>query len=118
MAAQSALARLSDIPEAIENILTLTKNVSLDQFEADWQKRWIVERGIEIISEASRRLPGDLKQRHPEIPWPRVASIGNVLRHEYERIAPAILWKLAQDELQPLEQACRTELQQLKNQTS
>ncbi|HEX4077332.1 MAG TPA: HepT-like ribonuclease domain-containing protein [Rhizomicrobium sp.] len=112
----SAIARLSDILEAIGNILTLTTDVSLEQFEGDWQKRWLVERGIEIISEASRRLPDDLKQRHPEIPWQRVASIGNVLRHEYERVAPAILWKVAQDELQPLEEVCRIELGQMKNQ--
>jgi uncharacterized protein with HEPN domain len=49
MAAQSAIARLSDILEAIENILTLTTDVSLEEFEGDWQKRWMVERGIEII---------------------------------------------------------------------
>jgi uncharacterized protein with HEPN domain len=116
MTAQSAIARLSDILEAIENISTLTTDVSLEEFEGDWQKRWMVERGIEIISEASRRLPDDLKQRHPEIPWQKVASIGNVLRHEYERVAPAILWKLAQDELQPLEDACRVELRRLTNQ--
>jgi uncharacterized protein with HEPN domain len=113
MTAQSTIARLSDILEAIEHIITLTADVSLEQFEGDWQKRWLVERGIEIISEASRRLPDDLKQRHPEIPWQRVASIGNVLRHEYERVAPAILWKVAQDELQPLEEVCRIELRQM-----
>jgi uncharacterized protein with HEPN domain len=115
MAAQSAIARLSDILEAIENILTLTRNVSLESFEGDWQKRWLVERGIEIISEARRRLPNDLKERHPEIPWQKVASIGNVLRHEYERVAPAILWKVALDELQPLEEVCRSELRRLKD---
>ncbi|HTT84498.1 MAG TPA: HepT-like ribonuclease domain-containing protein [Rhizomicrobium sp.] len=115
MTAQSAVARLSDILEAIEKILTLTTDVSLEQFEGDWQKRWLVERGIEIISEASRRLPEELKQRHPGIPWQRVASIGNVLRHEYERVAPAILWKVALDELQPLEAVCRVELRRLKN---
>ena len=115
MTAQSAVARLSDILEAIEKILTLTTDVSLEQFEGDWQKRWLVERGIEIISEASRRLPEDLKQRHPEIPWQKVASIGNVLRHEYERVAPAILWKVALDELQPLEDVCRSELGRLKD---
>ena len=116
MTAHSAIARLSDILEAIKNIQSLTHDVALEEFEGDWQKRWMVERGIEIISEASRRLPDDLKQRHPEIPWQRVASIGNVLRHEYERVAPAILWKVAQDELQPLEEVCRIELRRLTNQ--
>jgi uncharacterized protein with HEPN domain len=84
--------------------------VSLDAFEADWRKRWLVERGVEIISEASRHLPGELKARHPQIPWPKVAGIGNILRHSYERIAPDVLWRLARDDLPPLERMCREEL--------
>src|SRR6516225_1142583 len=46
----------------------------------DWRERWLVERGVEIISEASRHLTDDLKARHPEIPWSKVAAIGHVLR--------------------------------------
>lgn len=96
--------------EAIEHIRTVTTGTTLDEFESDWQKRWLVERGMEIISEASRRLGDELKARHPEIPWPKVAGIGNILRHEYERIAPDILWKLVQDDLPALEKACREAL--------
>ena len=51
----------------------------------------MVEPGVEIISEASRRLTDDVKTRHPEIPWQKVAGIGNVLRHDYESIAAAIM---------------------------
>ena len=50
-------------------------DVALDAFEADWQKRWLVERGVEIISKASRRLTDELKAGHPEISWPKVAGI-------------------------------------------
>jgi hypothetical protein len=58
----------------------------LDVFETDWQRQWLVERGVEIISEASRHLTDELKARHPEIPWQKVAGIGKVLRHNYESI--------------------------------
>ena len=81
----SPVPRLTDIVEAIEHIRSETAGVTLDAFEADWRKRWLVERGVEIISEASRHLTDDLKARHPEIPWSKVAAIGNVLRHAYER---------------------------------
>ncbi|MGZ5874703.1 MAG: HepT-like ribonuclease domain-containing protein [Bradyrhizobium sp.] len=70
----------------------------------------IVERGVEIISEASRHLPDDLKARNHEIPWQKVAGIGNVLRHDYESIAAPVLWKLVQADLSTLEKACRSEL--------
>ena len=84
--------------------------MTIEAFEADWRKRWLVERGVEIISEASRRLSEDLKLRHPNIPWAKVAGIGNVLRHEYEGISAPVMWKLAQDDLNPLEKVCREEL--------
>jgi len=86
------------------------EGLPLEAFEQDWQKRWLIERGLEIISEASRHLPDDMKARHMDIPWPKVAGIGNVLRHNYERIAPDVLWKLARDDLPHLEKVCREEL--------
>jgi uncharacterized protein with HEPN domain len=110
MAASSIAPRLTDILEAIAHIRSEMAGVSIEVFEADWRKRWLVERGVEIISEASRRLTDDLKNRHPEIPWAKVAGIGNILRHEYEGISAPVMWKLAQDELTPLERVCREEL--------
>jgi uncharacterized protein with HEPN domain len=89
--------------------------VTIDAFEADWRKRWLVERGVETISEASRRLTEELKLRHPEIPWAKVAGIGNVLRHEYESISAPAMWKLVQDDLTPLEKVCREELVRAKD---
>lgn len=111
MAGRAPIPRLVDIIEAIERIQCVVGGVTLDAFELDWQKRWLVERGIEIISEASRHLGDELKARHPEIPWSKVAGIGNVLRHDYERIAPDVMWKLVQIDLPVLEKACREELE-------
>ena len=110
MVTRSLIPRLTDIIEAIERVNGILTNVSLEAFENDWQRQWLVERGCEIISEASRHLPDDLKARNPEIPWQKVAGIGNVLRHDYESIAAAVLWKLAQADLPILEKACRSEL--------
>ena len=112
MAEPSAAPRLRDIVEAIDHIRSETVGITLEAFEADWRKRWLVERGVEIISEASRRLPEALKRRHPEIPWRKVAGVGNVLRHEYERIAPEVMWAVTHDDLPALETVCRDELAQ------
>jgi uncharacterized protein with HEPN domain len=110
MAPRSPIPRLTDIVEASDLIRRELAGVSLDAFEADIKKRWLIERGVEIISEASRRLPADLKTRHPEIPWPKVAGIGNVLRHDYESVAAETIWRLAQESLPELEAVCRAEL--------
>jgi uncharacterized protein with HEPN domain len=102
--------RLLDIVEAIERIRAILSIATLEAFEGSWEKRWLVERGAEILSEASRHLPDELKERHPEIPWRKVAGIGNVIRHSYERIAADVLWKLALEDLPALERVCRAEL--------
>jgi predicted nucleotidyltransferase len=57
MAEASPVARLTDIIDAIELVCAEMDGVSLQAFEPDRRKRWPVERGIEIISEASRGLP-------------------------------------------------------------
>jgi uncharacterized protein with HEPN domain len=67
MPAPSAIARLTDIVEAVELIRGELAGITLQSLESDKRKRWLVERGIEIISEASRHLPEELKARHPEI---------------------------------------------------
>jgi uncharacterized protein with HEPN domain len=108
---RSLIPRLTDIVEAIEHIRGELEGVSLDAFEADWRKRWLIERGVEIISEASRHLPDELKIRHPEIPRRKVAGIGNMLRHNYEAIAAPVMWKLVQDDLAELDRVCRNELE-------
>jgi hypothetical protein len=67
MAPSSPASRLTDIVEAIELIRDEMAGVTLAAFEHDRRKRWLVERGIEIISEASRRLSAGTKNRHREI---------------------------------------------------
>src|SRR5437870_13082178 len=108
--ARTLIPRLTDIVEASERIRSVLRDTSLEASEADWQKQWLVERGVLIVSEASRHLADELKARHPEIPWNKVAGIGNVLRHSYENVASPIMWKLVQVDLAILHQVCETAL--------
>jgi uncharacterized protein with HEPN domain len=110
MAPRSLIPRLTDIVEAIERVRQVVGDLDLDAFESNWEKRWLVERGVEIVSEASRHLTLELKARHPEIPWRNVADIGNVLRHAYQDVAPPVMWNLVRDHLPLMERICREEL--------
>ena len=92
MVSRSPIAGLTDIIEAIERMQGVLRDVPLTTFAADWQARWVVERGAEIISEASRWLSGEMKARHSEIPWSKGAGIGNVLRHDYQAVSAPIMW--------------------------
>lgn len=109
MAKRSVCLRLDDMIEAAERVREVLGDLSIAALEGDWQRHWLLQRGIEIISEASRHLPTAMKARHPEIPWQKVAGVGNVLRHGYEDIAAPILWKLVREDLPLLERVCRIE---------
>ncbi|MGH7104632.1 MAG: HepT-like ribonuclease domain-containing protein [Acetobacteraceae bacterium] len=75
MAERSPIPHLTDIIEAIELIRIEMADVALDAFEGDRRQRWLIERGVEIISEASRRLPESLKARRAEVPWAKESAM-------------------------------------------
>ena len=82
---------LQDILDAIGHVEEETRDQTLSEFKADWRMRYAVQRCIEIISEASRAIPEEMKTAHPEIPWPRVRAIGNIMRHQYEGLSDPIV---------------------------
>ena len=79
-------------------------------FGDDPRTVYAVTRCLEIISEASRRLPDDLKARHPAIAWKEMAGAGNVYRHDYEDVAASYVWVVVQDHLPALSSAIEREL--------
>jgi uncharacterized protein with HEPN domain len=93
---------LDEILNAIDGILTSAAGKSLAEFERDWLLRHGVQRGIEIISEASRHLPSSMKAPYPKVRWKAIAGIGNVLRHEYHSISDRVIWGVVRDELPAL----------------
>jgi uncharacterized protein with HEPN domain len=76
--------------------------LSYDDFRGDDLFFYAVVHCLEIISEASRRLPDEIKNRHPEIPWNEMAAAGNVYRHEYEDVAQQRVWATFQFRLPTL----------------
>ena len=93
------------ILEAIANIETDIAGYDFEKFRVDRRTRQLVERNLEILSEASRRLPNEYKDREVQIPWRAIAGIGNVLRHDYHETYPTILWDTCQKDLKPLKDA-------------
>lgn len=78
---------------------------TLDDFDGDWLLRHGVQRGVEIVSQAVRRIPPELQERQPQIPWAQIMGIGNVLRHEYHRVSDRLIWNVVQEHLPPLKAA-------------
>lgn len=97
--------RLEDILGAAKLSRALVADLSFDAYLADTVKRLAVERCLEIVSEASRYMPEELKAQEPEIPWRKVANIGNVLRHGYQSLDDLQIYNVVRDEVPLLEAA-------------
>lgn len=82
-------------------------------FISDTRTVYAVTRCLEIISEASRRLPDDVKARHPQIPWKQMAGAGNVYRHDYEDVAARFVWETVRRDLPPLRVVMQREIDAL-----
>ncbi|MCR9123171.1 MAG: DUF86 domain-containing protein [Phyllobacteriaceae bacterium] len=91
------LFRLGDIKQSIENIDGLLSDADFESLYGDVVSRAAFERFLEILSEASRHIGDDLKRDEPDIPWRRIADIGNHLRHAYHRVDFEILWNVWAD---------------------
>jgi uncharacterized protein with HEPN domain len=102
MPSKGATGVLQDIARQIRLAQSFVEGLSFDGFQADRRTVYAVIRCLEIILEASRRLPDDLKARNPEIPWAGMAGAGNVYRHDYEDVADDMVWRTVQNSLPPL----------------
>jgi uncharacterized protein with HEPN domain len=101
---------LNDIPDNIRLAESFAANLDSVAFCADTLRVYGVTRCLEIISEASRRLPDELKRRHPSIPWQEMAGAGNVYRHDYEEVDASEVWVTVQDHLPKLRLVVEREL--------
>jgi uncharacterized protein with HEPN domain len=95
-------ARLEDILAAIDDVEAFTAGKSFDDDMEEPMLRPAVERSIEIVSDASRQVPEDLKTGHPEIRWRRIAGIGNLLRHGCKTIDDHEMWDIVVRDLASL----------------
>lgn len=96
---------LADVLDAIAGVETHTAGKTLQDFQRDWLLKFAVQRALEIISEAARNIPESLLTEVPDVPWKQIRGIGNMLRHEYHKIADDVVWAVVTEHLAPLKQA-------------
>jgi len=102
---------LRDLLEASERIREYTKNMSLSDFERSNITIDAVVRNLEVIGEAAGKLPPEIKARSPEIEWPKIVALRNILAHEYFGVNTKIVWDVVQNKLGPINDACRNLLE-------
>jgi uncharacterized protein with HEPN domain len=91
----------------------IVRGLSFVQYQGSYMHRRAVERAVQIVSEAAKALPPDFLAKHPSAPWNAIIGIGNILRHEYQRLDDKQLWEIATvhlPKLQPIVAQMLTEI--------
>jgi uncharacterized protein with HEPN domain len=102
-ASKNPRLRLLHMRDEIESLSNELAGLSFATWRQSYGLRRITERAIQIVSEAARALPDELRARYPGAPWADIIAIGNPLRREYHRIDDKVLWETATAELPKLQ---------------
>ena len=110
MLSDRARKALLDIRDNIVFAQSWVADARLDAFAADRMRFYAVTRCLEIISEASRRLPAEIAQRHPHIAWRDIRDAGNIYRHDYDGVQERIVLETVRRSLPELLDVAEREL--------
>lgn len=97
------LVFVEHILECIQAIREYTKGLTKDEFLDSREKQDAVIRRIEIIGEAVKNLPPEVKDKSPQVPWKRMAGMRDILVHSYLGVDLGLTWRVATDDIKKLE---------------
>ncbi len=98
---------VEDIVESIEWIEKYTENINFEDFISDKKTIDAAVRNFEIIGEASKYIPEDIKEKHQNVDWKGIIGLRNRIAHEYFGVSTAIIWYIIKEELPPLKEKIR-----------
>ncbi|MFC1770603.1 DUF86 domain-containing protein [Candidatus Margulisiibacteriota bacterium] len=102
MSNRNCLDFILDIINETNNIKDFTEGMNLGTFVKDAKTINAVIRSLEVIGEATKKIPDELRNEHKDIPWKRMAGMQDKLIHEYFGVDLKIVWAVCKEELPPL----------------
>jgi len=96
---QTSRLYLEDIQQAIEKIERYITGFTYETFQEDEMAVDAVIRNVEIIGEAARNIPDDLRERYPEIPWKQIVGLRHIVAHKYFNVDLEIIWRITTENL-------------------
>lgn len=101
---RNILLYLDDILESIQKIESYISEIAEQEFISDHEKQDAVIRRLEIIGEAVKKIPDDIRDQYADIPWRQIAGMRDVVIHEYFGVSPALIYKTVTTDLIVLKQ--------------
>jgi len=99
-------AHLWDMLEAARAVVDFTESLTLEEFLAAGRDRQItrmaVERMLEILGEAARRVSSRFRDEHAEIPWKEMVGLRNVISHEYDKVNYPEIYRIVRERVPKL----------------
>lgn len=106
---------LTHILDSIELIESYVSGIDLPTFAEDQEKQDAVVRRIEIMGEAVKNLPDDLRHANPHVPWARIAGMRDKVVHDYMGVDSELVWTVATTLMEPLKKDVRAILDGLND---
>lgn len=88
------LVYIEDILDAMEKAEIAVSGVDYDHFANDFRINYVVVRALEIVGEATKRLPPAFREQYPHIPWKKMAGMRDRIIHGYDNVNLEIVWQV------------------------
>jgi uncharacterized protein with HEPN domain len=95
--------RVRHMIDAIIEIKTYTQGMDFEAFAKNRQVQRAVERCFEILGEAATKIPDDVQQKYPAIPWSKIKGMRHFVIHDYDRVLDLSVWNTVSHDLEPLQ---------------
>lgn len=102
---------LEDMIDAMDKAELAVTGVEYDRFAADFMINFVVIRALEIVGEATKRLPASIRTQYPEVPWKDMAGMRDRIIHGYDNVDMQIVWSVVKNEIPRLKPVIRQILQ-------
>lgn len=104
MADRDYTDHLEDILKEIDRVEFFVLGFDREMFLTETKTQYAVVRCLEIIGEATKRIPADLRSKHDNIPWKQMAGMRDKLSHDYFGVDYSVVWETITNELPPLKE--------------
>jgi uncharacterized protein with HEPN domain len=98
----------------VKDIESFVGSMSYEDFKKDRKTLNAVVRSIEIIGEASKKLPSILREKYKELPWKEITGMRDKLIHAYSGVDTETLWKTVKDDIPPMKRSVQKMLDDLE----